>query len=419
MLGVLIVVGCTVNPAPVEDGPTNPPDGLTPSLSSSFIRASGKVLVVGEGASSKAIQLRGINLQNFWLVSPEDPSSPIFNDDEDRGVPIVTLEPQRYDATVLANINALNANVIRNAINFRQFEDNANPYVYKQSGWEILDQQIALAKQAGLYTIIDLHVPPGGLQGFVGPSARLWEQSELRNRTKALWRAIAERYRDETWVAAYDLINEPMPSRSPSQWASFAQELVDVIREVDTNHLLIVEQIVAVVDANGNYPAIDPNDPWIPKVGDDNVMYDFHFYEPVEFVGQGRPETGQSDDGGVYPDETYEYRDHDGKLLGVRNKSYLKQLLDEKLAFQRKYNVPINVGEFSPSRTTFLNGNAKGGLEYTADIISLMNDAGLSYQFFAYLNVFFLDWEYNETPEYRQVSDSLSAVLTEALLQAG
>jgi Cellulase (glycosyl hydrolase family 5) len=424
-LGWLIISGCGVSPVPIDDGsppvedtPTNPPDDSTPTPSSSFITASGKNLVVGEGSSTKTIQLRGINLQNHWLVSPDDPSSPFFNDDEDLGVPLVTLEPERYDEAVIANIVAINANVIRNAINFRQFEDNANPYVYKQSGFDLLDQQIELAKEASLYTIIDLHVPPGGLQGFVGPSARLWEQTELRDRTKALWRAIAERYRDEMWVAAYDLINEPMPSQSPSQWASFAQELVDVIREVDTNHLLIVEQIVAVVDADGNYPDIDPDDPWIPKVTDNNVMYDFHFYEPIEYVGQGRPETGQGDNGGVYPDESIEYPDHDGTILGVRNKAYLKLILDEKLAFQRQYNVPINVGEFSSSRTTFLNGNAKGGLDYTTDILALMNDAGLSHQYFAYLNVFFFDWEYDETPELRQVSDSLSDVLTQGLQPA-
>jgi len=362
--GFILLAGCStrpngttsVNPLADDTPPPSAPD------TSAFIRASGKQLVVGGGAATVTpIQLRGINVQSFWLLAPDDLSNPFINDDTDRGVPIASLIPTRYDDAVIANIASLGANVIRNAINYRQFEDNAHPYIYRAEGWAQLDGQIALAKGAGLYTIIDMHVPPGGLQGVVGSSARLWQEPELRDRTKALWRAIAERYREEPWVAAYDLINEPMPTQNPGQWASFAQELVDTIRQVDTNHLVIVEEIVAVVDANGNYPAIDPNEPRLPKVNDDNVLYDFHFYQPLDYVGQGRAENGLGDNGQVYPDETREYRDDVGNLLGVRNKAYLQRLIDEKLAFQQTYDVPMSVGEFSPSRLTFFDNNAKAG----------------------------------------------------------
>ncbi len=419
--GLVGLCGCRAVPvdtrtaggAPTDGTLTEPPTDT--SLPSSFIRASGEQLVIAAGASSEPIQLRGMNIQSFWLLAPDDLSHPFFNDDNDRGVPIASLFPTRYDKTVVSNIASLGANVIRNAINFRQFEDNAHPYVYKPEGWALLDGQIALAKEAGLYTIIDMHVPPGGLQGVIGSSARLWEQPELRERTKALWQAIAERYRDEPWVAGYDPINEPMPTKNPGQWATFAQALVDSIRQVDPNHLIIIEEIIAVVDAQGNDPVLNADDPWIPKVTDDNVLYDFHFYKPLDFVGQGRPENGLEDNGQVYPDETHEYRDEAGILVGVRNKAYLNRLVDDKLAFQRRYHVPMNVGEFSPSRLTFFDDNAKGGLAYTADLMEILDDAGLSFQFYAYLNVFFLDWEYAEMPQLYQVTDSLGATLASGM----
>jgi len=383
--------------------------------SSRFIHAFGTQLVVDGEKAVATVRLRGMSVQSFWLLSPDDLSNPFFNDEGDRGVPIASLIPERFDETMVSNIASMGMNVIRNAINFRQFEDNANPFVYKAEGWALLDRQIVLAKQAGIYTIIDLHVPPGGLQGQIGSSASLWENAALRDRTKALWHAIAERYRDEPWVAGYDILNEPMPTRSPRQWADFARELVATIREVDPNHLIVVEEVIAVVDAQGNYPPVDPNEPRIPKIDDDNVMYDFHFYKPIDYVGQGRPENGLGDNGQKYPDETFQYRDEGGRVIGVRNKLYLKLMLDEKLAFQRKYNVPINVGEFSPSRITYFDNDAKGGLKYTADVMDLFADAGLNYQFYAYLNVFFLDWEYAQSPGLHQVTDAMVATLTDGM----
>jgi len=43
--------------------------------------------------------------------------------------------------------------------------------------------------------------------------------------------------------------------------------------------------------------------------------------------------------------------------------------------------------------------------------MSILNEAGLSYQFYAYLNVFFLDWEYAESPQLFQVTDALRTTL--------
>lgn len=380
---------------------------------SGFIQAQGTRLTLGSGGAP--IFLRGINVQNFWLVDPADPSNPFFQDDQDRGVPITTVVPERYDETVVRNIAAMGMNVIRNELNYRQFEDNANPFVYKESGFAELDRQIELAKQQGLYTIIDLHVPQGGLQGQVGPAARLWENPELRKRAKALWRALAMRYRDEPWVAAYELINEPTPSASPRQWASFAQELLDGIRQVDRNHLIIVDEITSVVDAFGNFPEVNPDEPFLPLVNDDNVLYDFHFYQPPEYVFQESDHGAGFDGGLVYPDEQFEFRDHNGNVVGRFNKDFLAEILLDRLEFRRVNNVPINIGEFSPTLFTFLNNNKLGGFDYLKDLLELFNQQGLNYQYFTYLKLYFEGFEYDENPELQRVTERFVQLFTQAL----
>ena len=36
----------------------------------------------------------------------------------------------------------------------------------------------------------------------------LWESEANQKKTVALWRKIAERYKDNEWIGGYDLINE-------------------------------------------------------------------------------------------------------------------------------------------------------------------------------------------------------------------
>ena len=103
-------------------------------------------------------------------------------------------------------------NVVRFNLNYRVFEDDAQPFVYRQDGWQWLDRNLNWARQAGVRVILDLHSPQGGAD--VGASASgtdLWTDDTNQQRLVALWKEIATRYRDSTWVAAYDLLNEPDP----------------------------------------------------------------------------------------------------------------------------------------------------------------------------------------------------------------
>jgi endoglucanase len=61
-------------------------------------------------------------------------------------------------------------------LNYRIFEDNAEPYLYKQSGWNFLDQNIRWAKDFDLYLILSMMVPPGGYQPSGGEGGRQWDE---------------------------------------------------------------------------------------------------------------------------------------------------------------------------------------------------------------------------------------------------
>lgn len=57
---------------------------------------------------------------------------------------------------------SLGLNCIRLPINYRHFEDDMAPGVFKPEGLKHLDRVIDLCAKHGIYTVIDLHAAPGG-----------------------------------------------------------------------------------------------------------------------------------------------------------------------------------------------------------------------------------------------------------------
>jgi hypothetical protein len=156
------------------------------------------------------------------------------------------LGPKKYDLffeTLYENyfteadaryVASLGLNLIRIPINYRLFEDDMNPRVIKPEGFKHLDRVIKLCAAQGIYTIIDLHALPGYQNQHWhsdNPThqALLWKHKDFQDRTVVLWEAIASRYRDEPWVAGYDLINEPADPTGESV-VPFFRRLMEAVR---------------------------------------------------------------------------------------------------------------------------------------------------------------------------------------------
>ena len=110
-----------------------------------------------------------------------------------------------------------------------------------------------------MYLILDMHAAPGGQGHDLNISDRdpsqpaLWESQENQNKLTALWQKIAQRYKDETWVAAYDLINEPnwtfeegknkngIEDVDNKPLRQLLEKLAKAVREVDKKHIVIIE----------------------------------------------------------------------------------------------------------------------------------------------------------------------------------
>ncbi len=205
--------------------------------------------------------------------------------------------PKTHHAEVdYQRVAGMGMNAVRFYMNYVTFEDDDKPGVYKEAGWQWLDENVAWAKKHGIFLVLNMHVPPGGYQSGNKGKA-LWDDRSAQERLIKLWRAIAERYKTEPTIAGYDLLNEPVVSKSREQWHELAAELVPAVREVDPYHILFVERVNAV---DGDWKEDEVRNFFL--VDDPNVVYEFHFYKPFHFTHQGASWVEFAAEGTSYPD---------------------------------------------------------------------------------------------------------------------
>lgn len=265
------------------------------TYSQNFIQRQGKKLVY----KGNQIYLRGMAFGNLVYDDNQNPANHHTEKDMER-------------------IQALGMNAIRFYMNYKTFEADAQPYQYKQSGWDWIDKNVQWAKANGVFLILNMHVPQGGYQSACKGDA-LWTSTENQKRLVALWKAIATRYKDEPQIAGYDILNEPTPSGSMQNWSALAQNIINGIRSVDNNHLIITERALAL---NCDYNYSDTNNNY-PQITETNLMYTVHLYDPFEFTHQNL-DWANTGDGGKYPDNdlivppanaTYKTGDYDNPSI--------------------------------------------------------------------------------------------------------
>ncbi|KOS05995.1 hypothetical protein AM493_08060 [Flavobacterium akiainvivens] len=163
-------------------------------------------------------------------------------------------------------------------------EPVAGQNTWLEEGFERTDLLLQWCEDNEMYLILDMHAAPGGqgkdanISDYDDSKPSLWESAANRQKMVALWQELATRYKDSEWIGAYDLINEPnwaftgtnQNGCDENSNAPLRQLMVDItnaIRQVDTNHMIIIEGNCWGNNYNGIFPL------W-----DDNIAVSFHKY---------------------------------------------------------------------------------------------------------------------------------------------
>ncbi|TDE89261.1 glycoside hydrolase [Occultella glacieicola] len=148
----------------------------------------------------------------------------------------------------VAEIAAQGFDHVRLPINSRVVMDETGGFL--AGGFALLDDCIDWCRSHGLHVVLDLHGAPGGQTGTnIDDSPRgrpeLFTDPAYRALTVSLWAELARRYAGEPVVAAYDLLNEPLPNEHAVDHAAdlvaLYRDLTATIRAIDPDHLIMYE----------------------------------------------------------------------------------------------------------------------------------------------------------------------------------
>lgn len=213
----------------------------------------------------------------------------------------------------------LNFNTLRIPFNYRHFlNDGDDLFKIDPIGFKRLDAIVDTCAKHGIYTILDLHAVPGGQnQDWHSDSgihkALFWQFKHFQDAVVNLWVEIAKYYKDNSWVAGYNPLNEPAVS-DHSKLVKFYERIHEEVRKVDSNHILFLD---------GNTYAMDFRQFSEPLP---NSVYSIHDYSSFGFPNS---------EGTLYKATEAE-------------KTKLEAQYKRKIEYQIKHKVPVWNGEFGP-----------------------------------------------------------------------
>ncbi len=200
-------------------------------------------------------------------------------------------------------IRAAGFNTVRVPLHYALFMQDGEPPVFTGPGYALIDRLIGWCRTVGLHVILDLHAAPGGQTGVNHDDGSgfplVFYVPRYRRETVALWRHLAARYRDETAVLGFDLLNEPISPYNDEDFLNpqlepLYRDIVAAVREVDPHHPVFL----AAAQWSTNFAVFG-------RPFTDNVAYTYH------------------------------------KFWSSTQRSSIEEYVD----FSRRYNVPVFLGE--------------------------------------------------------------------------
>jgi endoglucanase len=280
---------------------------------------------------------RGINLGNA-LEAPSE------------GEWGITLEERYFDLIEDAGFDSIRLPVRWNA---HAMEDA--PYTIDRDFFRRVDWAVDNALDRNLPIIVNIHHynaldqdPEGHMDRFL-----------------ALWKQIAEHYKDKPNTLVFELMNEPHDKLNATAWNMILKKAIEVIRESNPTRTLMVGPV------QWNQIAYLKNLK-LPE-DDDNIIVTVHYYSPMKFTHQGASWAADSNE-----------------WLGTKwtgseeEKKAVTSDFDTADAWASEYDRPLHLGEFGAYSAADMQSRAR----WTRFIADSAIERGWSFSYWEFCSGF-------------------------------
>jgi len=258
-------------------------------------------------------------------------------------------------------IKAWGANCIRVPFNYRLIEYEDRPFSLNEAGLGYLDKIVKWCEKYSIYCILDMHAAPGAQNpdwhADCSNKPEFFVYELNKDRYLRLWHFIADRYKDVSAVAGYDVLNEPVvPIEQEHVIKVLYESVTKEIRDADKKHIIFLE---------GNMWSKRLG--FIGKPGDANTAFSVHAYLPSDFTFNWELDL-------EYPGRVY-------KVMWNKNKFEFLAKQYKKLI--ESAGVPLYIGEFGVN----WRGGKFGEVQWTKDALDIFEKLGFHWTYWTYKTV--------------------------------
>ena len=149
---------------------------------------------------------------------------------------------------------------------------------FKEDGFGYVKSAVEWCRKYGLNVILDLHKTAGYSFDKNEQEHGFFAEESYQEYFYTLWEEIARRFAGYGDQVAFELLNEVTDEKTMDAWKQISAECIRRIRVIAPKTKIMIggywnNSVTAVKD--------------LPMPADENIVYNFHCYEPLIFTHQG------------------------------------------------------------------------------------------------------------------------------------
>lgn len=217
-----------------------------------------------------------------------------------------------------------------------------------------VDWVVAQAEKNGLVAILDYH----------NDDALVKDPDANGERFVAIWKQVAEHYKDAPSSIFFELFNEPNGNLDAGRWNDLLAKTLAVVRATNPTRTVVVGPVAW----NGIW--------MLPKLvlpeNDRHLLVTVHFYDPFHFTHQGA-----------------EWAEGSGQWLGTtwgtdEDKKAVRDSFDTAAKWGTEHGRPMYLGEFGAYSKSPIEGRAR----WTAFVARTAESHGFAWSYWEYCEGF-------------------------------